>query len=406
MPARRGLHASHRQTVVDVTGRAADGAPLSGPGIPARLGAPRRVVTVGLSVRRTCGVRDHATLLSEALARDGLDCRMWWLQRSGGSLVHESREIRRWTRELLAELARDPPEALLLHYSVFSYSYRGVPIFVPRLLAALRSTGIPIMTIMHEFAYPWRYGGWRGGVWAVTQRILLVDVMRTSASVLVTDEERATWLPSRRWLPRRPVLFAPVFSNLPPPVVPPPVVLPPPEPDPPSVGLFGYAYQGAAVATVLDALSMLAAEGLRAQLNLLGNPGAASAVGRQWRSAARDRGIEDLLRFSGTLSAQDLADALAGCGVLLFADSFGPSSRKGTLAGSLSSGRPVIALDGPRRWQELLRSEALLLVQPSPAALADALRRLLQDVWRASASVPAVAPSPTRAWVSSARRRP
>ena len=65
--------------------------------------------------------------------------------------------------------------------------------------------------------------------------------------------------------------------------------------------------------------------------------------------------------------------------MLLFADSGGPTSRKGTLAASLASGRPVVAIDGPRRWSELARSGAAEVVPPTPRALADALRGVLVD---------------------------
>ncbi len=83
--------------------------------------------------------------------------------------------------------------------------------------------------------------------------------------------------------------------------------------------------------------------------------------------------------FSDTLPAQDLSDALAACDLLLFADTAGPSSRKGTLAASLASGRPVLAIDGPRRWLELVWAEAASVVEPTAPALADAMEELLGD---------------------------
>src|SRR5207249_11527553 len=64
-----------------------------------------------------------------------------------------------WTRKLAAELAERPPRTVLLHYSVFSYSYRGMPVFVPGILAALARARIPLLTILHEFVYPWGHGG-------------------------------------------------------------------------------------------------------------------------------------------------------------------------------------------------------------------------------------------------------
>ena len=130
---------------------------------------------------------------------------------------------------------------------------------------------------------------------------------------------------------------------------------------------------------MLDAVRMLADSGpARA-------PGAARlarqrlALADVWLADARERGIEGALSFSGVLPAQELSNALAACEVLLHAEASGPTSRKGTLAASLASGRPVVALDGPLRWSELIDAEAALVVQPNASALADALAGLLAD---------------------------
>ncbi len=376
-----------------------------------------RVAVVGMSAGPTCGARDHAQLLAEGLGREHVLCSMHWLQRHEESVRGGGAEIRAWGRALAEELARERPDAILLHYSVFAYSYRGLPLFVAPTLAALRRSGIPLITVMHEFVYPWHHGGLRGKVWAITQRALLIDVMRSSAAVLLTTDFRAQWLSSRPWLPRRPSAVAPVFSNLPPPLVgwpsvcadppsapagsplAPPSASPapagsPPAPssatphadaDPhgcrsqPALGLFGYSYQGAALSQVLDAVMLLTGRGVVPRLVLLGAPGRASQVAETWLQQARACGIEQALDFSDMLPAQDLSNALAACDLLLFVDAAGPSSRKGTLAASLASGRPVLAIDGPRRWQELVQADAAAVVEPTARALADAIQRLLED---------------------------
>ena len=55
-----------------------------------------------------------------------------------------------------------------------------------------------------------------------------------------------------------------------------------------------------------------------------------------------------------------------------------------TLAASLASGRPVVALDGPDTWGDLVRDRAIALVRPAAPALAETVRQLLAD--RATAS--------------------
>jgi glycosyltransferase involved in cell wall biosynthesis len=344
---------------------------------PDRAEDPRRAIratALGISATVTCGVRDYATLLARALGEENVSCSMLWLERREQTLLAARSEIRSWTRELAAELAENRPGTILLHYSVFSYSYRGLPVFAPAVLAALRRAGIPLLTILHEFAYPWGRDGVRGTAWATSQRALLIDVMRTSAAVLVTTESRAQWLASRAWLAKRPVGVAPVFSNLPS-----AAVGLSSEGNGPALGLFGYSCRAPMIALVLDALDLLSRQGVRLQLRLLGSPGRSSPTAREWLAAARVRGVTDALSFSGTLPAQGLSNALAECDILLFADSAGPTSRKTTLAASLASGRPVLALDGPQRWAELIQAQAANVVQPAADALAEAIVALLED---------------------------
>ncbi len=182
---------------------------------------PLRLAVVGMSVRATCGVRDHAELLAAALTHEHVEPSLHWLGRSEDSLPAARAEIRAWTRQLARELDESRPDAVLLHYSVFSFSHRGLPLFVHPTLAALRGARVPLVAMMHELVYPWTHGGWRGKVWAVSQRALLIDVMRASSAAIVTADARAQWLASAAWLPKRRVLVAPVFSNLPPPEAPP-----------------------------------------------------------------------------------------------------------------------------------------------------------------------------------------
>jgi glycosyltransferase involved in cell wall biosynthesis len=339
--------------------------------LQASAARPVRLAVVGVSVRATCGVRDHATILADALARERVSPSMHWLTRRETSLLATRSEVSTWTRRLSDELDRSPPDAVLLHYSVFSFSHRGVPLFVHPTLAALHSSRIPLVAMMHELAYPWRYSGVRGDMWALSQRALLIDVIRASRAAIVTADARAEWLASRAWLPTRPVLVAPVFSNLPS-----PEQAPSPERSHLVVGLFGYSYEGAALSLVLDAVGLLSSRGVHVQLRLLGAPGRSSPAGEAWLAAARTRGLEHVLSFSEALPAQALSNALAACDLLLFPDAAGPSSRKGTLAASLASGRPVVALDGPNRWRKLIDADAARVVAPTPEALADAIGTL------------------------------
>jgi glycosyltransferase involved in cell wall biosynthesis len=335
---------------------------------------PLRLAVVGMSVRATCGVRDHATLLADGLASEHLSPSLHWLTRRETSLRAARSEVSAWTRGLAHELEANPPDAVLLHYSVFSYSHRGLPVFVHPTLGALRTSRIPLVAMMHELAYPWRYSGWRGDLWALSQRALLIDVMRACRAAIVTADARVEWLESRPWLPTRRIDVAPVFSNLPA-----PEQTSPGERSKQVIGLFGYSYEGAALSLVLDAVGLLRSRGVDVRLTLLGAPGRSSPAGEAWLVAAGSRGLDSVLSFSEALPAQALSNALAACDVLLFGDAAGPSSRKGSLAASLASGRPVVALDGRNRWGKLIEAEAACVVRPTSAALAEAIAALLAD---------------------------
>jgi hypothetical protein len=338
-----------------------------------RQGRISRTSAVGMSVSSACGVRDHAMLLAGAMGQPASS--LHWLQRTVGTARTSRSEVLAWTRELPYAVASDDPDALILHYSVFAYSYRGVPMFVGPTLAALGASGRPLVVVLHEFAHPWAGSGWRGKVWAASHRAVLVGLMRRSTAVVATTDPRAAWLSSCPWLPRRPVAVAPVFSNLPVPERRSPAAR-----DHELIGLFGYGYDGAAAELMVEAVRRVAGRGASVRLALFGVAGRSASVADACLAAARSQGIESLLSVAGFLPAQALSNALAACDVLLFPDRYGPTSRKGTLAAALASGTPVLALKGPGTWPELVQAGAVRLAAPEPDLLADAISALLADV--------------------------
>jgi hypothetical protein len=331
-----------------------------------------RVAVVGASLQRACGVRDHAGLLAQALAAEEISCSWHWLTRRSSCARASAAEVRAWTGTLATELDGERPDAVLLHYSVFSLSHRGLPVFVPGVLAALGARRRPLLAFLHELVFPWGRDGARGAAWAASQRVAIAALMQQASAAIVSTDLRARWLSSRVWLASRPLAVAPVFSNLPP-----PQAVSRETRAEPRIGLFGFA--AGSIDTVLDAMAELAGRGVPVRLVLFGAAGERSAAGLAWSAAARARGLAERVGFAGELPAQELSDALAACEVLIFIDGPGPTSRKGTLAASLASGAPVLALDGPQTWQELRSSGAAMLVAPSSAGLAAGLAELLED---------------------------
>lgn len=330
-----------------------------------------RLAVVGMSATPTSGMRDHAELLSEALGREHVRCSVHWLAREQRGLAPARAEASAWARALHGELAAARPHGVLMHYASFAYSYRGVPLLLAPALAAVRLEGTPLITFAHELVYPLRPPReLRANTWALTQRVALIALLRASAGVVVTTDYRAGWLSSRRWLPRRAQGVAPVYSNL-------PEASTQARPAEDRIGLFGYSYEGVALELVLDAIALLHGRAERAHLRLLGSPGPDSEPGRSWSAAAAARGLGESISFSGRVPAQELSDELARCELLLCAANHGPTSSRGTLAASLASGRPVVAIDGPRTWSELIARDAARVVAPNPQALADELAALL-----------------------------
>jgi glycosyltransferase involved in cell wall biosynthesis len=178
----------------------------------------------------------------------------------------------------------------------------------------------------------------------------------------------------RRWLPRRPVLFAPVFSN-----VSPGSVAVDRRESRPAIGVFGFRADGCRALPVVAAVSELRRRGLDPDLLLVGAPGDGTRQALEWRDAAGQAGCADALRFTGVLGEPALARALSSLDIAVVPVSRGPEPRQGTLAACLALGLPVVAFDGPHRWDRLTDEQAVVLIPPRAESLAHALMDLLED---------------------------
>lgn len=332
-----------------------------------------RIALVGASSAPICGVRDHARVTAEALSACGAHVTtLWWERDESWGARRVVAEGRSWLTAIDEVVRLERPDWILWHYSVFAWGLRGMPFLAPAVARRLARTRVPILAVLHEFAFPFGDGGVRGRVWALAHRGALVPVWRACAGAIVTTEERVLWLRSRRWLPSRPVSFLPVCSNL-------SAVEPRARPrGSPRVGVFGFAADGTLAEKVVTAVSSLRDRASETHLELIGAPGAASAAAHTWRSVAARHGF-DLLAFTGLLDPPELTAAVNAVDVVLLADSAGPMSRKTTLAAALALGRPVVAIDGPKCWERLVREQAVLLAQPTAKGIAAALASLLCD---------------------------
>ncbi len=330
-------------------------------------GEQLRVLNLGVSHRSVCGVRDYAQLLADELTNSGQDVRTEWLERP-----NSVGEVQRWIRGAPWSTKHGHVDVVLWHYSVFAYGNHGIPTVAWPLAWALHRAHTPVVTVLHEYAFPWGRKGWQGAVWAASQRLVLPAIVGASSGLVVTVEERAAWLRQRAWLPHRATVVAPVFSNL-------PETFTPPVPRLGSirVGMFGYPTSSAQLIT--EAIESIRKTGIAAELWLLGAPGPNTGVGEAWRRAGDFAGLGEAMGFAGILRPEALASEVSRCDILVFDDVDGQSSRKTTLAAALASGRPVVAIDGPDTWAMLVHDESVRLVGRQPAELAAVLLRLVSD---------------------------
>lgn len=332
----------------------------------AALATVPRVVTVGVVPPGPSGVADHGRLLAGELRRRGVAVGEHWL-------VNDGRRLRTTVAmavglQSLGTTIRSPTN-VIWHYSPSAYGYRGVP--GPEILFAnvLRLRGVAVVAVLHELAHPFlTTEGWRGRLTAVLHQCALRVVVQAATCVVVTTEKRADALRRQRLMARRPVRVVPVFSNI-----------APSAPVAPGDGRFtvcvpGYAGAGVRPDLLIHALATNGSTAI--PIVLPGAPGPDSPDGRRWRSLADSAGLGERLEFTGTITAEEFSRRLREASVVVLVNEEGPSSRKGTLAMAMAHGRPIISLDGPNRWDELVESEAVLVVPPDADALASAVSAL------------------------------
>jgi glycosyltransferase involved in cell wall biosynthesis len=337
---------------------------------------PTRLLNVGISRSRVCGVRDYAGVIGKALLGLGIEVETEWLDvNQEHRPLDLRRDARRWLDRVRTRAARQRPDWIVWHYSVFSYSYRGFPVVAAMCAEGLRASGAPVVGILHELVYPFGRLGAKGLVYGTVQRAALRPVHAALSAVVVTTEERMRWLETRRWLKRQPTLFLPVSANT---------------GGTPSgrsgvtrqsglvLGVVGFASESYLVEPIVEAVSLLP-EHVRAHLVLVGAPGPDSRQARRWIRAAANAGVRSRLELSGVLPASGYEAAIASLDVVLHPDADGPTSRKGTLAAALAAGKPIVAIDGPKTWGRMRAGRAVLLVPPVAADIAAAITSIYED---------------------------
>ncbi len=344
------------------------------------IATPRRLLVIGASSSATCGVRDFALALAPPLAAAGTGAEtVWWERDPDWTGAQAQRGAARFAARVEGVMHRGEHDVVLWHYSVFehglrtAWDLRGVPVHAPPLARRLRRGGRPIVVWLHECAYGFSEPGWQRKALAVGQRVALIAVMKAASGAIVTSAGRERWLRERRWLAHRPLACIPVCATV-----------------PPHrrashadgsfrLGVLGFGADDARADVVTGAVAALRRRGHDVQLELLGAPGPGGARADQWRRAAHRSGCGSAVSFSGVLAAGDFAARLSAVDAVALPQAAGPGPGKTTLASALASATPVVALDGPDRWDLLAKEQAVALAAPHPEGLAAELEPLLAD---------------------------
>jgi glycosyltransferase involved in cell wall biosynthesis len=329
------------------------------------------VLVGGLVPPGPSGMRDYGDRVAAELRSRGVEAQEWWLESDGrtfgpaaavsGTLLRRALRVRSGS-------------VVVWNYSPFAYAYRGLPLPGVLVGVVLRARAVPVITVLHEIAYPWGRRGLAGRVFAVAQRAALVPVLAGSSALVVTTEERARFVARYAWVrPRAPVEVVPVFSTV--------GVRNPPETESGRVrriGVIGYGGDGARPDLLFRALAGHPSHAGICVV-LLGAPGPRSEEGRAWMRAAERAGLERAVEFTGVLPLEELGDHFRACDLVVLVDEEGPTSRRTMLAAALAHGRPVVATDGPNRWEAAVREGAVTVVPPEAGELGRTIRRLSED---------------------------
>ncbi len=158
----------------------------------------------------TCGVGDYASLLADELSRNHeissefLVCDPQWIKTVDEYTYSRVLTLPLRQRETATRLFDDSDaDAILLQYSGYGYSKRGVPYW---LALALKSTRLPIVTMFHEL---FASGGiYSSSFWlSPAMRLIAKRIAQMSSEVATNRESSARWLGND-------AKVLPVFSNL------------------------------------------------------------------------------------------------------------------------------------------------------------------------------------------------
>ena len=314
------------------------------------------------------GVGDYTALIAAALADAGDVVHVWHpgaaLARAARLTVHALPDrFARGSRAVLDRAFLDMPGAILVQYVPTAFGLRGANVPFARWLLGVRQAGGDVRVMFHA---PFFYFGlerpWRNAL-AIAQRAMASLMVRAGRTVYFSTGNWSRYLRPYGRVGDAEVLPVPATIAI----------------DPPSSLVNGWMTrveprEGAVIGHFGTYGEHVAAELRRvlpeiwrtrpsARVLLVGD--GSVAFMKEMRAAAPR---PDSVNATGRLSSEDVAAALRACDVLIAPYPDGVTTRRTSMMGALTSGRPVVTTDGPLTegiWRE---TRAVPLVAAGDAA--------------------------------------
>jgi glycosyltransferase involved in cell wall biosynthesis len=154
---------------------------------------------------------------------------------------------------------------------------------------------------------------------------------------------------------------------------------------------WGLLGPGKGIEHAIDAIALLAAEGLRVEYTVAGetHPKVRARTGEAYRQSlqerARDRGVGSLVRFDDQyLPAEALTGLVGRAGAVLLPYDSLEQVTSGVLIEAVAAGKPVVSTRFPHAVELLSGGAGLLVDRQDPAAITAALRQVFTERGRAA----------------------
>ena len=284
----------------------------------------------------------------------------------------------------IASIARQQPfDVLNIQYEPAAYAMQVGVNFVPSAWVR-RAIHVPIVTTFHDLLVPYLFPKAGPLRWKVVEYLA-----RRSDAVIVTNGEDGARLSNIQSLASK-LHTIPIGSNIDPALasgfdralerarrgIPPHELV---------LGYFGFLNLSKGGSDLMQALKVLHADGLLVKLLLIGGRTGSSDPTNAEYAAQVERlieslGVKERVIPTGYLDPADVSRALLMCDAIVLPYVDGASLRRGSLLAAIAHGQAIVTTE-PRYPIEGLRDEDSILYVPpnNPLALAEAVRRLLQD---------------------------